>query len=191
MPLTEIDPVAALVVIDLQKGIVAMPVAHSSAEIVARAAELARAFRQHNLPVALVNVVGMVPGRTDAQRPNLASFPQGWSDLTAELGAQPQDILVGKKSVGAFQATALDAELRRRNVTQIFLAGISTSAGVESTGRAAFDLGYHVVFISDAMTDRLEENHRHSVEKVFPRFGQVATTADVLRALEQGKAAAQ
>jgi nicotinamidase-related amidase len=191
MPLTELDPVSALVVIDLQKGIVAMPLAHPGAEIVARAAELARAFRAHNLPVVLVNVVGMVPGRTDAQRPNLAAFPAGWSDLTPELGAQPQDILISKRSVGAFQGTALDAGLRRGNVTQIFLAGISTSSGVESTGRAAFDLGYNVVYISDAMTDRTEEGHRHSVEKVFPRFGQVETAANVLKALEQGKAAAQ
>jgi nicotinamidase-related amidase len=193
MPLTELDPVAALVVIDLQKGIVPMAAANAGPAVVGRAAELASTFRLHNLPVVLVNVVGMTPGRTDQQRPNLASFPAGWSDLTPELGAQPQDILISKRSVGAFQGTALDAELRRRNVTQIFLAGISTSAGVESTGRAAFDLGYHVVFVADAMTDRTEENHRHSIEKVFPRFGQVETAANVLQQLaqHQGKAAAQ
>jgi nicotinamidase-related amidase len=191
MPLTELDPVAALVVIDVQKGIVPMPLAHPGAEILARAAELARAFRQRGLPVVLVNVVGMAAGRTDTPRINLADLPRTFAELATELDAQPQDILISKKTVGAFQGTALDAELRRRGVTQIFLAGISTSAGVESTGRVAFDLGYNVVFIADAMTDRTEEGHRHSTEKFFPRLGQVETTANVITALQQGKAAAQ
>lgn len=191
MPLTVLDPVTAMVIIDLQKGIVVMPLPTPAAEIVGRAAELARAFRQRNLPVVLVNVVGAPAGRTDTPRPNLSSLPSNFAELAPELDAQPQDILISKKCVGAFQGTALDAELRRRGVTQIFLAGIATGSGVESTGRAGFDLGYNVVFISDAMTDRTEEGHRYSIDKFFPRIGQVETTANVLKALHQGKAAAQ
>jgi nicotinamidase-related amidase len=191
MPLTELDPKAALVVIDLQKGIVGMPLPTPAAEIVGRSAELARAFRERSLPVVLVNVVGAPAGRTDAPRPNLSAFPSNWAELVPELDAQPQDILISKKCVGAFQGTALDAELRSRGVTQIFLVGIATGSGVESTGRSAFDLGYNVVFISDAMTDRTEEGHRHSIDKFFPRIGQVVTTAEVLKLLQQGKAAAR
>jgi nicotinamidase-related amidase len=56
MPLTQLDPTAALIVIDLQKGIVGMPTAHPIAEIVERNAQLARAFRERGLPVVLVNV---------------------------------------------------------------------------------------------------------------------------------------
>ena len=66
MPLTQLDPTAALIVIDLQKGIVGMPTAHPIAEIVERNAQLARAFRERGLPVVLVNVTGAAPGRTDA-----------------------------------------------------------------------------------------------------------------------------
>lgn len=64
MPLTQIDAVAALVVIDMQKGIVALPAVHPANEITGRIAKLARAFREHNLPVILVNVAGRAPGRT-------------------------------------------------------------------------------------------------------------------------------
>jgi len=59
MPITTLDPKTALVVIDLQKGIVGLPVAHPVAPVIAHAASLAKAFRARNLPVVLVNVAGI------------------------------------------------------------------------------------------------------------------------------------
>ena len=91
-----------------------------------------------------------------------------------------------KERFGAFIGTSLDETLRAREVTQIFLAGVSTSGGVESTGRSAYDLGYHVVFVSDAMTDMHEDAHHRRVEKMFPRLGEVETTEGVLKALTGG-----
>jgi nicotinamidase-related amidase len=179
MPLTKLDDTAALIVIDLQKGIVSAPTAHPANDIVARAAKLARAFRERNLPVVLVNVAGRAPGRTDAGVPT-SSFPPDWTDLAPELERQPSDHLVTKQRAGAFIGTSLDEILRQRGVTQIFLVGISTSIGVESTARSAYDLGYNVVFVVDAMTDRDAEAHRLTVEKIFPRLGQTTTTADLL-----------
>ncbi len=186
MPLTELDPTAALIVIDLQKGIVGAPTAHPASEIVARAAELARAFRERGLPVVLVNVTTRAPGRTDAGFPT-TSRPADWTDLVPELEKQSGDYIISKQRVGAFIGTTLDEVLRRRGVTQVFLAGISTSFGVESTARSAHDLGYNVVFVVDAMTDRDAEVHRHSVEKTFPRLGETATTNDVLNAIRGTK----
>ena len=63
MALTTLDAKTALVVIDLQQGIVAMPTAHPAAQVVTHAAALAEAFRRHGLPVVLVNVAGGAPGR--------------------------------------------------------------------------------------------------------------------------------
>ncbi len=179
MPLTALDANSALIVIDLQKGIAGMQTVHPVAEIIGRAAELARAFRERGLPVVLVNVTGMAPGRTDAGRPKF-SFPPDWAELVRELGQQPTDHLVSKQRVGAFIGTDLDEYLRHRGVTQIFLTGIATSAGVESTARSAYDHGYNVVFVTDAMTDRDADNHRHCIEKVFPRFGELAAAQAVL-----------
>jgi nicotinamidase-related amidase len=185
VPLTTLDNVATLIAIDLQKGITVLPTVHPAAEIVARTARLAHAFRERGLPVVLVNVTGAAPGRTDAGRHNF-SFPPDWTELVPELGQQPGDHVVSKQRPGAFIGTSLDDYLRQRGVTQIFLAGISTSVGVESTGRSACDYGYNVVFVVDAMTDRDSDTHRHSVEKMFPRFGETAATDDVLRLLENG-----
>jgi nicotinamidase-related amidase len=182
MPLTKLDAVAALIMIDLQKGLIAMPTVHPIGEIVNRAAQLASAFRERGLPVVLVNVRGVAPGRTDAERPNLTR-PDDWSDLLPELQQQPGDYVVTKETWGAFLGTTLDEYLRERGVTQIFLAGLSTSVGVESTARSAYDLGYNVVTVVDAMTDRNIDAHNHSIGRVFPRLSETATTDDVLKRL--------
>jgi nicotinamidase-related amidase len=180
MPLTTLDPNAALIVVDLQKGIVGLPTVHPAGEIIGRAAQLARAFRGRGLPVVLVHVTAAAPGRTEA---GIRNFPRldDWAELVSELDQQPSDHIVTKQRWGAFIGTSLDDYLRQRSVTQVFVAGISTSAGVESTARSAFDLGYNVVLVVDAMTDRDPDSHSRSVEKIFPRLGETDTTANVLK----------
>ena len=184
MALTQIDKVTALIVIDLQKGIVAMPVVHPAAGIVDRAARLARAFRELRLPVILVNVTGRAPGRTDAGP--LALPPSAdWAEFVPELERHPDDHIVSKQRWGAFIGTPLDDYLRDRGVTQVVMAGIATSAGVESTARSAYDYGYSVALVTDAMTDRNAEAHRHSIDSVFPRIGETTTTVELLTLLKQ------
>jgi len=184
MPLTKLDTTAALIVIDLQKGIVGLPTVHPAGEIVGRAAQLARAFRERGLPVVLVNVAGRAPGRTDAGAPKF-SFPPDWTELVPELERQSSDHLVSKQRVGAFIGTSLDEYLRQRGVTQVFVTGVATSVGVEATARSAYDYGYNVVLVVDAMTDRDADSHRHSVEKIFPRLGETDTTAIILKRLSE------
>lgn len=182
MPVTQLDDHAALIAIDLQKGIVANAPAQSAAQIVDHAAQLAKAFRARGLPVVLVNVTGPPPGRTDQRRPSF-SPPPDWVQLVPELDHQPGDIPITKQRIGAFIGTNLQEELHKRGVTQVFFAGISTSVGVESTARSAYDYGYHVVFVSDAMTDRDPEVHQFCIERIFPRLGEVDTTQSVLERL--------
>ncbi len=184
MPLTKLDATAALIVIDLQKGIVGLSTVHPVGEIVSRAAQIAYAFREQGRPVVLVNVSGRAPGRTDAGVPKL-SFPPDWTELVPELDQQPNDYLVTKQRAGAFIGTSLDETLRQRDVTQVFLTGVATSLGVESTARSAYDLGYNVVLIVDAMTDRDADAHRISVEKIFPRLGETTKVDDVLKLLKE------
>ncbi|XUL92026.1 cysteine hydrolase family protein [Streptomyces galilaeus] len=189
MPLTTIDPRPALVVIDLQKGIVsalAGATDRQAADItVDRATHLATGFRRHGLPVVLVNVTGRAPGRTDTGGPaNSPARSAGRAELIDELDVRPTDHLLTKRRRSAFHDTGLDTLLRDLGVTQIVLAGISTGSGVESTARSASDHGYHVVLATDAMTDPDPEAHRHSVERVFPKLGETTTAAEVVAMLE-------
>ncbi|GAA2605842.1 isochorismatase family protein [Paractinoplanes durhamensis] len=189
MPVTTLDPKTALVVIDLQGGIVATPTAPIAApDVVARTASLAAAFRAHGLPVVLVRVTNLadgsdaVTGRIDGGPRPPRPRPEGW-DVIAEDITGPGDIVVTKRNWGAFHGTDLDLQLRRRGVTQVVLTGIATSIGVESTARAAHEHNYHVTLAVDAMTDIDEVTHRNSVEKIFPRLGETGTTAEIIELL--------
>jgi nicotinamidase-related amidase len=183
MPFTALDPRTALVVIDLQKGILNFPTAHPSQDIVAQAAKLAAAFRAHGLPVVLVNVNAAAPGRVE-QRRVTSERPPDWAELAPALGAQPSDHHVTKKSWGAFSTTGLEALLRKENVTQIVLCGIATSLGVESTARSAYELGFNVSLAVDAMTDMSPEAHQNSVTRIFPRLGETGTTDELIALLD-------
>lgn len=190
MAVTTLDERTALVVIDLQRGVVGIPGdPHPTTDVVARAATLADAFRAHGLPVVLVRVSrspdggDATPGRTDAAPLRGATPPPGWDEIVEELATGPDDIRVTKRNWGAFHGTDLDLHLRRRGVTQIVLTGVATSIGVESTARAAHEHGYHVTLATDAMTDMNPEAHRNSVERIFPRLGESGSTEDILAML--------
>ena len=182
MPVTTLDPCTALVVIDLQKGLAAYPTIHPFAGVVAHAAALAAEFRRHRLPVVLVNAAGSAPGRTEQPRRGPALSGEA-IELLPELGRQPDDLLVTKTTWGAFASTDLAARLRALGVTQIVLAGVATSVGVESTAREAHGLGLNVTLAVDAMTDLSAEAHDNSVGRIFPRLGETGTTAAIVALL--------
>ena len=179
MALTALDPNVALIVVDLQRGIVSLPLVHPIDAVVARARALADAFRGRGLPVALVNVAGGAPGRTE-QPPQMGSRPEGWADLIPELNQQPDDIVVTKRTWGAFASTDLEAQLKARGVTQVVIAGVATATGVESTARQAYEQGFNVTLAVDAMTDRRREAHDYSLNSVFPRLGETGTTQEII-----------
>lgn len=190
MPVQQLDPRTALVLIDLQKGIVGMNTVEPATTILERAARLARAFRARQLPVVRVRVAFSADGgdmlkiRTDAatvSRPRSAEF----SELCEEIGSGDTDIVITKRQWDAFYGTELDLQLRRRKITGIVLSGISTSIGVESTARHARELAYEVAIARDAVTDMSREAHENSLERIFPRLGQVDTTDAILAALER------
>ncbi|KAA9158745.1 hydrolase [Amycolatopsis acidicola] len=190
MPVTTLDPKTALVVIDLQQGIMGIPGApYGVTDVLARTVELADAFRARDLPVVLVRVTfaadgaDAVPGRTDAKQQRQAP-PPGWDEVVPELAGRG-DVVVTKRNWSAFFGTDLELQLRRRGVTQIVLTGVATSIGVESTARAAHEHGHHVTIATDAVTDSDADAHRNSVEKIFPRLAETGTTAEILALLEK------
>ncbi len=127
MPLTSLDPHTALIVIDLQKGIVNGNFIHPIGDIIDRTRALIDVFRAKNLPVVLVNVAGRPPGRTEQGPRSNLSFSEGWTDLLPQLDRQPSDIVVTKRSWGAFATTDLEGQLKARGVTQVVVTGVATS----------------------------------------------------------------
>jgi len=74
---------------------------------------------------------------------------------------------------------------KERGVTQVVLAGMATSFGVESTARDAYDLGFNVVLALDAITDPNPEAHHNSVTRVFPALGQTGQASEIINILDE------
>ena len=184
MPVTTIDDKTALIVVDLQKGIVNLPSLPRISGVIERCCALIDAFRRHGLPVVLVNVAGGAPGRTEQPR-RLTTFPEGFTDLLPELNQQPGDILVTKRTWGAFPGTDLESQLKARGVTQVVIVGVATGTGVEATARQAFEHGFNVTLAIDAMTDARPESHAYSLSHVFPRLGETGTTREIIELLSK------
>jgi nicotinamidase-related amidase len=178
----------ALVLIDLQQGIVARELApYSATQVVKNARRLADAFRQSGGTVVFVrvNINEIAPLTVDSpmRPPGSPPVPASASELAPETGVQPGDIVVVKKQWGAFYGTDLDQHLRRRKITTIVLGGIATNFGVESTARAAAERAYEQVFAEDAMTSMSAEAHAFSIKHILPRIGRVRSTEEILGAL--------
>jgi nicotinamidase-related amidase len=180
MAVTKLDPKTALIVIDLQKGIVGLPTVHPTDTVVKLARQMIDAFRRHHLPIVLVNAAGIAPGRTDSPPPNFADFPPDWIDLVPALNRQPEDHVVTKRTWGAFTNTGLDEHLKKLGVTQVVVIGVATSIGVESTARHAYENGFHVTLAVDAMTDMSADAHTNSITRIFPRLGETGTTQEII-----------
>jgi nicotinamidase-related amidase len=176
----------ALILIDLQNGIVGMPTAPYSGEaVLAKGKELAQRFRAARAPVMLVNVafsldfsdaLKMPVDRPPALPPG--GLPKGWTELADGL-AEPSDLRITKRQWGAFHGTELDLQLRRRGVTSVVIGGIATNIGVESTARAAHEHGYAVVLPEDAAAGPSAEMHAFAFEQIFPMLGRVAKADEI------------
>jgi nicotinamidase-related amidase len=182
-----LDPkTTALVLIDLQKGVIARPVApHSGAEVLKTSIELAERFRHAGALVVLVNV-GFAPDFKDALRqPVDQPFtppPGGWPADFMELAdglAKPGDLRITKRQWGAFYGTELDLQLRRRDIQTIVLGGIATNIGVESTARQAWEHGYALILAEDITSSFSAEMHQFAIEKILPRLSRISKAAGI------------
>ena len=187
----KLDPrTTALVLIDLQRGIVGRETApHTAPDVVSRARRLAEHCRRVGATVVLVRVAFAPDGRdrlaprVDAAAWSSGPVPPDFSEIVSELGPREGDLVVTKRQWGAFYGTELDLELRRRGIRTIVLGGISTNFGVESTARDAYERGYEQVFVEDAMAGMTAAAHGFPITAIFPRIGLVRSTEQVLAAL--------
>jgi nicotinamidase-related amidase len=183
MALSAIDDNAALIVLDLQVATAGMPTTpNASADIFNRSAGLAKAFRDKNLSVVWVNVAGGSSGRVEFT-PQMGNLPDNWTELPEELGVAPSDKTFSKYAWGAFHDDRMDVLLKKVGAGQVFLTGVTTSQAVESTARSAHERNYNVVVVTDAIGDLDADAHTHSVNQIFPKLAELATTEEVLAKL--------
>ena len=185
----KLDPkTTALVLIDLEHGIVALPLApRSGPEVVKNVVPVLTAFRQAGATVVLVRVdmadMLQLPVDRPMRDPNAPPPLAVASELLSDIGPEAGDLVVTKRQWGAFHATPLDQFLRRRGIQTIVLGGIATNLGVESTARSAVEHGYQLILVEDATTSISAEAHQFAINTIFPLLGRVRDAASVLEAL--------
>ncbi len=186
-----LDPArTAIVVIDLQKGIVGRAThPHPAATVVANTVRILRAARRAGATPVLVHVGGAADGRdrlhpvADEILGGQAPLPPDWSELIPDLEQAPGDLVILKRQWGAFYGTDLELQLRRRGLATIVLCGIATEYGVESTARDAYERGFEQIFVADAMGALGPQSQEHCLTRIFPRMGRVRDTEAVLAGL--------
>jgi nicotinamidase-related amidase len=181
----------ALVMIDLQHGTLGHQLApYSREQVVGNCVLLSQEMRNRGGMNVFVHVLlGELlapPADAPMRQPGTPSPPPEASQLVPEAGVEATDIVLAKRQWGAFHGTELDQLLRRRNIKTIIMAGVATNYGVESTARAAYDIGYELVFAEDAMSSMSAEGHQFACQNTFRTMGRVRSTAHLLQALRAG-----
>jgi nicotinamidase-related amidase len=183
----ELDPrISALVLVDLQKGILGYPLTPvTSQELLERGQALAKRFRTAKATVVLVTVAFSPDGADMLRQPvdqappvPAGGFPDGWNEFPPGL-MQAGDLQITKRQWGAFHGTELDLQLRRRGIRTIVLGGVATQIGVESTARQAYEHGYELLIVKDATTSSDAEGHEMSMKHIMPRVGRIVQSSDI------------
>jgi nicotinamidase-related amidase len=191
-PALSVDPrTTALVLIDLQKGIVARELTpHPASKVLERAHDLGQKFNAAGGLVVFVHVAFAADGadrlRQPVDEPMAAppgGFPAQWSEFATEIADVRADVVITKRQWSAFHGTELDLQLRRRGISTIVLGGIATNFGVESTARDAWQHGYEVVIAEDACSSSGAGMHEFSIERVLPRLSRVRKSNEILAAI--------
>ncbi|MFT8736394.1 MAG: hydrolase [Zymomonas mobilis] len=177
----------ALVLIDLQNGIINLPLEpYDGQKALSVGKNLAEKFREAGAPVFLVRVT-FSDGFPDVPSQNVdqpADYPEGgfspeWDQFADGL-KQASDFVITKRQWGAFYSTELDLQLRRRGITTIVLSGIATNFGVESTARQAWEHGYDLVIAEDGCTSFSRPLHDMAVQQIFPRLSRVVQSEKIV-----------
>jgi ureidoacrylate peracid hydrolase len=105
----------------------------------------------------------------------------GWQ-LAAPLEPHEQDSVIAKYGYSAFQSTDLDAQLRRKGVRSLIVAGVGTAVCVEATVRQAFELDYYNVILAECCAAYTRQEHEQALQRMDAYCGEVARSEPVFAA---------
>jgi len=110
------------------------------------------------------------------------------SQFTLPFNPQENEFIVqGRIGSSAFSASNLDAYLRNNRIKTLFIMGFALHVCVESTLRAAHDLGYESIVIDDASSAFNQEQKQYFLKNTIHHFGSSMKSDDFINSLSRGQ----
>lgn len=178
----------ALVIVDLQKLILSMPLApYSANELIKQVVGLSQAVKKGGGTLIRV-ITDFSKDLADAPQSNVdtpfrlppTGMPIDATEIPASLTAITPDVIIYKRQWSAFYGTDMDLQLRRRGIEKVILAGVATNFGVESTARDAWQHHYQVIVAVDAVSSFSLELHEFSIKNILPRVSKIKNVSEIL-----------
>lgn len=85
------------------------------------------------------------------------------TDFAEAIKPEPGEKTIVKRRVSAFYSTDLEATLRAKGITTIYLSGVATDLTIESTARDAHDRDFNVIVVSDCCAAANDDDHNKSL----------------------------
>ncbi|MFD9002337.1 cysteine hydrolase family protein [Streptomyces sp. NPDC059582] len=123
------------------------------------------------------------PSPTQRKIQQRHTFARGtWGgEFHPDFQPRPGDIVAHEHwGQSGFANTDLDLQLKQHGITHVVLIGLLANTCIESTGRYAMELGYHVTLVRDATAAFLPEEMHAAHELNGPTFAHTITTTDEL-----------
>jgi nicotinamidase-related amidase len=134
----------ALLIIDVQVGIIEGFHAYRGGEVLAKINRLLAKARASNTPIIYVQQDG------EAGHP-LEAGSAGW-EIHPDIKPRDGELIIRKRASDSFFETTLQQELERRGIRRLIITGCMTEYCVDTTSRRAVSMGYDVTLVSDAHT---------------------------------------
>lgn len=183
MPVHSLDA-PALVVVDIQAGTLPNARSVGADDLLDRSGRIADAFRARSRPIWFVLSTGTAAGTTE-YGPGGRVWPDGFAAFDPRLESTSDEVVLTRAGWSAFAGTDLSTSLSDAGIREVVIIGLATTFGVESTARAASDLGFDVIVVADAVSDPDPVGHERSLTRVIPALGRVMSTQQVVEALER------
>ena len=104
-------------------------------------------------------------------------------------GPGDKDIMLPNRvQASGFGGNGLDAILRGRGIKNVAVGGFTADVCVYATVLSAFDLGYHVYAVKDAIAPFYGELSEQLMKEIYPMWARVVDHKELLGMLEGGKA---
>lgn len=154
-------------------------------KVIPNIARLQESFRSHGLEVIHTRIQSLtLDGRDRSaghKRLGLHAPPGSKeAEFLPQVAPRGDEIIINKTSSGVFSTTNLYYVLKNLGIDALFVAGVYTNECVDTTVRAACDLGFLATVIPDACTTVTPELHRATIATLRDRYARIVDTADAI-----------